>query len=266
MGLAFEQQRPVAVGSKGSHERVGDQHGDVEVAEAHRIPLAVDERLDVRVIDPQASHHRAAPLSGRDDRPAHGVPAIHEGQRSGRLGSHAEYRRSARAHGREVHAYPAALLHRDRGLAQMFKDAGQAVGHGAHDEAVEQGDIARGSGAGQHSTGRDEVEVADRLLEAGAPLLADVRCLRFSHGCGNPRGSRGEALVAAAFARLEAIFRGPDFLGDGDVEVHGTPPILWSEKLRSTIYRELISIIAGVGRSDSSTIIARRGGPTRIGA
>ena len=48
-----------------------------------------------------------------------------------------------RPQGREIVADAAALLHRQRRLAQMREDAAHVVGDRAHDKAVEQRDLAR---------------------------------------------------------------------------------------------------------------------------
>ena len=90
----------------------------------------------------QRRHHRAAAIAGAHDRAAHRVPHIHEGQRPRGVGADALHRRAARPQGREIVADAAALLHRQRRLAQMGEDAAHIVGDRAHHEAVEQGDLA----------------------------------------------------------------------------------------------------------------------------
>ena len=48
----------------GAHEFVGDEYREVEVAQRERIPLGVDEGLDIRMIAAQRRHHGAAPRAG----------------------------------------------------------------------------------------------------------------------------------------------------------------------------------------------------------
>ena len=50
----------------------------------------------------------------------------------------------------------------------MIEDAGEAVGNGAHDEAVEQGNRAIGAGAGEDAAGGDELEIVQRGGEGSA--------------------------------------------------------------------------------------------------
>ncbi len=114
--FATEDERPLGVGSERRHEGIGDQHRQVEVAESRGIALRIDERLDIRMIDPQASHHRSTALPGRVDGPAHRIPAIHEGQRPGCFGSDSEDGAAALPDRRKIHSDSAALLHGDRGL------------------------------------------------------------------------------------------------------------------------------------------------------
>ena len=98
---------------------------------------------------------------------------------------------------REVVADAAALLHRQRRFAQMREDAVHVVGDGAHDEAVEEGDVAAGAGAGQDAARRQELEIGERLVEPLGPESRDrarapparsrpaARCPRWS--CPPPR-------------------------------------------------------------------------------
>ena len=59
-------------------------------------------------------------------------------QRPRSVGADALHGRALGAQGREVVADPAALLHGQRGFAQMSKDTGHVVLDRAHDEAIEQ--------------------------------------------------------------------------------------------------------------------------------
>src|SRR5215203_1045517 len=46
----------VRIGLDGLHELVGCGHGDVEVVDPVVIPLAIDELLDIGVVDPEDAH------------------------------------------------------------------------------------------------------------------------------------------------------------------------------------------------------------------
>jgi hypothetical protein len=64
------------------HEGFGEPHGNVEVIELLVIRLAHDEIHDVRMIDAQNAHVRAAPRSALLDRFRRHVENAHEGNRS----------------------------------------------------------------------------------------------------------------------------------------------------------------------------------------
>ena len=88
-------------------------------------------------------HHRPATATGRHDRAAHGIPYIHESQRSRGIRRNALHLGTLRSDRREVVTDAAALLHGQRGLFQHVEDAAHAVGNGAHDKAVASVDAAR---------------------------------------------------------------------------------------------------------------------------
>ena len=227
MNLAAEGQRPVAAGLQGRHEGVADEHRQVEVAEPGAVPLGVDEGLDVRVLDPQAAHHRPAPLAGGHDGAAHGVPHIHEAERPGSVRRDARHEGPGRTNGGEVHADPAALLQGQGRFADMLEDAAQVVGDHAHDEAVEQGHRPGGPGAGDDPPGRQEAVVAQGVVELGFDRSADIRIFRLRDRVGDaPPGILDRAL-ALAVARREAVFAGPDFSGQRGVERHGVLARQW---------------------------------------
>src|SRR3546814_1620169 len=58
--------------------------------------------LDVRVVAAQGRHHRAAAGACAHDRPAHGVPDVHEGEGARGVGAHPLHRGAPGAQRREV--------------------------------------------------------------------------------------------------------------------------------------------------------------------
>ncbi|MCY1169531.1 hypothetical protein D9M73_95680 [compost metagenome] len=213
--LSAERQRPFRIRLECRHERIGHQHRQVEIAEAQGIALGVDERLDIGMVDAQASHHRTAPLAGGQDGAAHGIPAIHEGQRPRCVRRDSLHGTSARPDGGEIHTYPAALLHRQRSFAQLGEDIGQAVLDRIHDEAVEQRDAAPGPGPGQDPPGRNQPEIGECLRELALPMRPLARRFGFSHGGRYP----GDRVGIAPVVRMP-IFGGPYLAGKRGVEFH----------------------------------------------
>src|SRR5262245_59535258 len=94
----------------------------------------------------QSAHHGAAACSGRTDGAAHGVPYGHEARRAGSVCADPLNRRTARSQRGEIVADAAALLHGERGLADILEDGAEIILDPAHDEAVEQRHLPRGAG------------------------------------------------------------------------------------------------------------------------
>ena len=204
---------PVRIGVDSRHERIGRQHGKVEVAQPPGLALRGDEVLDVGVVASHGRHHRAATSAGGHDGAAHRVPDVHEGEWAGSVSADAAHRRASRAEGGEVVADPAALLHRQRGLAQMVEDRAEIVADVAHDEAVEQGDSPIGAGARQNAAGWQEPEVLQRFVEGLLPLRRIALHLRQRSGDAAPAVLDGE-VDRSAVGGLEPVFRVPDLPGD----------------------------------------------------
>jgi hypothetical protein len=89
---------------------------------------------------------------------------VQERHRTGRDPAGSIGSRTSRTQGREIDADSAALLHRQRRLVQR-----------PHDEAVEQRHPARGSGAREDPSARQEAEVIERLPKAPRPQVAILR-------------------------------------------------------------------------------------------
>ena len=171
--VAVEGQLPGRVLSHRRHEGVGDEDREVEHAQPPGFALGLDEGLDVGMVAAHRRHHRAAAIAGAHDGAAHRVPHIHEGQRPRGVRADALHRRALGPQGREVVADAAALLHRQRRLAQMAEDAGHVVRDRPHDEAVEEGDVAAGAGAGDDPARRQELEIGERRGKARRPMRPD---------------------------------------------------------------------------------------------
>jgi hypothetical protein len=75
---AVEHEIPRLVVPDRVHEGIGDQHREVEHAQAAGLALGLDEGVDVGVVAAQCRHHRAAAVAGRHDGAAHRVPHVHE--------------------------------------------------------------------------------------------------------------------------------------------------------------------------------------------
>ena len=167
--LAVEDEVPRLVVAHGANEGVRHQHRQVEVAQAGRIGLGVDEGLDVGMVAAQRRHHGAAPRARRHDGAAHGVPHVHEADGARGVRADALHQRALGAQGGEVVADAAALLHGERGFLDVVEDGAEVVLDAAHHEAVEERDGAARAGAGKDAAGRQEGEVGHRLGEAASP-------------------------------------------------------------------------------------------------
>src|SRR5207342_1992406 len=168
-----ENQRPVAVAVHGGHEFVGDEQGQVELAQAAVFALGADEFLHVRVGDVERAHLRAAAAAGRRDGETHLVVDIHEAQRARRVRAGAADVVAARAQRREFVADAAAGFQGQAGFVDLAQDVVHRVGddsrHGAIDGAggglVLKRAGVRGDAAGGNRT------AAQRPKEALVPVF-----------------------------------------------------------------------------------------------
>ena len=215
---AIKDQLPDAVGLDRLHERIGDQHRQVEHAQAGGVFLGPDEGLDIGVIAAHRGHHGTATRASGHDGAAHRIPDIHERQGPRSIGRHALHLGTARADRREVIADAAALLHGQRGLFQPVENSAHAVGDRAHDKAVEQGDIASRARAGGNAARRQVLEPFKCLVERGLPF--GLVGFNLGQGAGNPApGVFDRPVNRGAILRFQAILHVPDLLGDGGGEV-----------------------------------------------
>ena len=221
-GGAAETQFPRRVLPHRAHEGVGDEDREIEHAEPAGRALRLDEGLDVGMVAAQRRHHRAAAIARAHDGAAHRVPHVHEGQRARGVGADPFDRRALGPQRREIVADAAALLHRQRRLAQMGEDAGHVVRNRAHDEAVEEGDVAPAAGPGKDASGRQKLEVSQRLGKAAGPKR------RVALGCGQCRRDAAPAVLDGlvhngAVRPAQAVLHVPDLLRNGGDNGHGCP-------------------------------------------
>ncbi len=166
----------------------------------------------------QGRHHRAAAIAGAHDGAAHRIPHIHEGERTRCVGADPFDNRPLRPQRREIIADAAALLHRQRGLAQMGEDPAHVVGDRPHHEAVEQGHLTPGAGAGDDPPGREKAEIAHRRVKPLGPALG-VGFRRRDRLRDSPPGVLDRLVDRLARDRSvgrppEPVFHVPDLLRD----------------------------------------------------
>ncbi len=103
----------------------------------------------------------------------------------------------------------------------MGEDAGHVVRDRAHDEAVEEGDVAPAAGAGEDAAGRQELEVGERTGKAPGPQIG----LLFGRGQG--RRDTAPAVLDGlvhngAVGPAQTVFHVPDLLRNGGDDGHGS--------------------------------------------
>ncbi len=125
------------------------------------------------------------------------------------------HRRTPRPQCRKV----VALLHGQRGLAQVGKDAAEVVGDVAHDEAVEQRHPPIGARVGQDAPGRDKPEIPQRVIELCFPMLGSGFDGRQGFGDAPPSVLDRE-IDRRSVQVFQAVFRG---LPRGRAREHGRP-------------------------------------------
>ena len=198
-GFTGEDERPFRIVSHRLHEGIRHQHREIEVAQAARIALRLDEVLDVGMVAAERSHHGATPRPRRHDGAAHRVPHVHEGERPRGICPHTMDNRALGAEGGEIMADATALLQRLRRLLQPVEDAGNGITDPAHHEAVEQRHLAGTAGSRKDAAGGQEGEIVHQGEEAALPGVAHDPGLRRRHGLRHPGkavGNAGLALMA----------------------------------------------------------------------
>ncbi len=119
------------------HERVGDRDRDIEVRDLGDVFLARDELEDVRVIDPQDPHVRAATRAALLHRVSRGVVELHERHRPRRHSGRRPHHRALGADPRKRESRPPAALMDDRHRLERVVDAvlpvRQRIGNRQHE-------------------------------------------------------------------------------------------------------------------------------------
>ena len=231
----------------GLHEGFGNAYGEVEVVEFAFLLFGPDEFEDVRVIDAQDAHVRAAPGAALLDLLGGGVEDAQEGHRAG---GHA----AGRAH--------AGVLGPQTGKGEARAAAG-LVDHGGEFYGVE--NFFDGVADGEHEAGRKLAELGARVHQRGrigqeAPIGHHV-VEGAGQRVGFPRGlfvfgflggyggryapeEPGRVLDALAVLVLAVIAFGKDFfrigIDDGGSEIerhihHGGTSVVWGLNGFSTI-------------------------------
>ncbi len=212
-----EGQRPVGVLLHRFHELVGDQQAEVELAQAPRLALGLDELAHVGVTDIEGAHLGAAAPAGGGHREAHLVVDIHERQGAVGAGPGAEHEGALVAQGGEVVADAAARLEGHAGIHHRVEDVVHGVADGARHRAVDQAHrrlVGLGAGVGHDAPGGDG-PVLQRPAELRQPLVGLVAFHR-GQGTGHPLPGGGNVLVhGLAVAVLEAVLGIPDVAGGG---------------------------------------------------
>ena len=110
----------------------------------------------------------------------------------------------------------AALLHGQRRFLQLREDTVERIRDAAHDEAVEQGDVAVRSGPRKNAAGGQETVVLEDSVKAVSPNQAVAGALRRRHGMGNTAPAVLDCcLRSRTVTGAEAILHRPDLPGDG---------------------------------------------------
>ncbi len=187
--VARADQREVGVGLHGLHERVGDAHGDVEVADLAFFGLATDEIFDVGVIHAQDGHVGAAAGAALRHLAERDIVDAQEADRPGgdaRAGGHGVV---LGAQPREGEAVAAAGLLDQRGVAQGLEDAVGCLAEIIGDRQDEAGrELAQGRAcAGERGRVREEPKIGEQRVERifGRTDVVAVGGIGFGHGVGH---------------------------------------------------------------------------------
>ena len=211
--LAVEDEVPRLIGFDLRHERIADEHREIEIAQPLGRAFGVDEFFDVRMRAGERAHHRAAPGTRRHDRPAHRVPDVHERDRARRIRADALHFGALGSQRGEVVADAAALLHRERGLAQMGEDAREVIGDRAHDETVEQRDRAPRARAREDPARRQEAVIGERAGERRLPLAPRLGRLGLGRGVRHaPPAVLDGDVDGRAVGPLQPVFHVPNLV------------------------------------------------------
>ena len=116
-------QFPLVVVLDGLHETIGDEAGEVELAEPAVFALGANKVSNIRVGDVKSAHLGPPAPPGRRDRKAHGIVDIHERKRSGGIGASAADESPLGSQGRELITDSAARFQSEPGLVGAPENA-----------------------------------------------------------------------------------------------------------------------------------------------
>ncbi len=205
------------VGLHGVHEGLGDEHGQIEIAQARRVRLRLDESLDVGMIAAQGR-----PSWRRASRPRDMIVLHMASQTSMKLtgpDASAPTPRTWAPLGlqrREIVADAASPLEGECGFPHVSEDRAHVVADPAHDKAIEQRHVAPRAGAGENAPGGDEREIRHGVEKT---LLPERRAI--ARVPPKPRRAqrspRSPLWIGPCFRPArKPVFRVPDLLGDRD--------------------------------------------------
>ncbi len=107
----------------GLHEAIGDQTGEVELAESAVFAFCANKVSNIRMSDVKSAHLGPPTAPGRRDRKAHGIVDIHERKRSGGIGTRAADESTLGSQGRELITDSAARFQGEPGLVGAPENA-----------------------------------------------------------------------------------------------------------------------------------------------
>ena len=117
-----EAERPVGILFDCLDKLIGDQQGQVKLAQAAVLPLDLDKLEHIRMGDVEGRHLRAAPATGRSNSAAHAVVDVHERQRPRGIGRGAVDKSVAWPQSREIITDTAASLEGQAGFVHLGQD------------------------------------------------------------------------------------------------------------------------------------------------
>ena len=172
LDLTVPDKIPRGIGLDGSHERIGDADGQVRVIDALEVALDVDELLDVRMAVIDHQHQGATARSALLDHVT-GCDGVELCPRTRSRGSAVDGLdvRPTWPEAREVDPDATTTGHDLGHDLQVVEDPATAVFGARDDVAVVVGDLVAGSRSGEDAPARDELEVAQDLVEAALPVL-----------------------------------------------------------------------------------------------
>ena len=162
-----EAQVPLPVLADRFHEGIQDPDRNIEIGDRVFLGLAGDEFLDVRVVDPEDGHIRAAARSALGDFTEGFIVDSQESDRTGRLAGGGIHQRALGADPGKGKSVAAAGLLYQRRVAQGLEDSGflaaHVVGDGKHEAGGQLPE--RGAGAGEGGGVWEEAQTGEEFVK-----------------------------------------------------------------------------------------------------